>query len=84
VSLLGLEPKTYGLKVCGAPPDSTGKTALSAEVAAPDAAPGAEVDSELAIVIEAWPDLPDVIRRGILALATVSPPAVFTTQVRDQ
>lgn len=66
VSLLGLEPKTHGLKVFSDPQDFTGKTTVSADGAATDAA----VDPDLAAVIAAWRDLPDVIRRGILALAS--------------
>jgi hypothetical protein len=64
------------------PPSSEGCN-TKCQCAAPRAAPGAEVDPKLAAVIAAWPDLPDMIRRGILALATVSSSVVRANELNQ-
>jgi hypothetical protein len=60
---LGLEPKTYGLKVCGDTSNSTGdsrdfEAVVHKMVHSPD----------LMRVIEAWESLPVQIKRAIVAL----------------
>ena len=63
----GLEPSTYGLKDCGS-------QAIKAESATGSAAVVGAVaprllDADLARIIDAWPTLPEPIRRAILTLA---------------
>jgi len=67
-------------------PDSTGKSAISQTGGAESGAVGARnadsaapsptpTDPELARLVEAWPKLPEAIRRGILAMVESSLPA---------
>ena len=75
---LGLEPKTYGLKVRPAvppTPDAANTSGDADSVLADCLAFLAEKMPDLAAVIEAWPTLPDPIRTGILAMvqATMDP-----------
>ena len=67
---LGLEPRTYGLKVLRTPAESLGKSGVFTAVMPPmmpsNSKPG--VDAELARVIATWPKLPRHLRAAVLAL----------------
>ena len=52
--LLGLEPRTYGLKVCSDPPETTGNSEVSASGAAPKTGMPLNLD-DLAKIVAAWP-----------------------------
>ncbi len=67
----GFEPGTYGLKVrrttdeC---PDSETTCDNPPEPLAQTLARETQIDPDLARVIDAWPELPEAIRRAMLAL----------------
>ena len=76
LSALGLEPRTYGLKVRG-PVDVTnlrhndlGNAAATVDTEWDTAKPETTVlaDPELAQIVASWPTLPDPIRRAIVAM----------------
>jgi hypothetical protein len=68
---LGLEPRTYGLKgQAGERPSEDGTSSCTK---CPDGSPPGSTDvqqipSDLALVIDVWPTLPDAIKAGILAM----------------
>ena len=65
--MLGLEPRTYGLKGrCG--DDVTGDATNTYDSAENQVHQERHQDAELSSVIEAWPTLPDAIRAGIVAM----------------
>jgi hypothetical protein len=65
--LLGLEPKTYGLKVCVPPPTNAGETHIFIQVDTKmDTA--RFVDPDLSRITAAWTSLPAPIKAAILAL----------------
>ena len=88
LSALGLEPRTYGLKVrCRDDAnDNPGHELQPSEI--PGCTPGctsqtetAPIDSDLAKVIGAWPTLPEHLKAAVMALvATVGPMAVLARQ----
>jgi hypothetical protein len=68
----GLEPGTYGLKDLPAD-DASLSTAITSDTSPPWVAHGLlepfSRDSDLLQLVEAWPKLPEHVRRTILALA---------------
>ena len=75
MSALGLEPRTYGLKVRGSRANAKAKTADS-ESTGPTTGPsnptgpddGTPLDSDLAKFFAAWPMLAEPLKRAVLAL----------------
>ena len=63
----GLEPSTYGLKDCGGQSITT--ESVTGSAAAVGAVAPRLLDADLSRLIEAWPTLPEPIRRAILTLA---------------
>ncbi len=66
--LLGLEPRTYGLKVRKNTLNSSGKHGISLGSAAPGAARKTVVGLDLAKIIAAWPVLAEPIKLAMMAL----------------
>jgi hypothetical protein len=70
VKALGLEPRTYGLKVACPDAENATNQGISdhaAPMVAPRVAPN-PTDPDLQRVVEAWPALPEALRRAVLAL----------------
>ena len=58
-----------------ATPENPEENALSRDSAAPGAAVGAQntsIDPDLQAIIERWPELPDTVKAGILAMVRTS------------
>ncbi len=77
--MTGLEPATSGSTVPHAPDANTTNPSTSSDVGTPGAVPGAvagEVKGEhpdgLARVVEAWPTLPEPLRRAVLAIVAAT------------
>jgi hypothetical protein len=78
----GFEPATLGSEDCCALDVTTKYDAELGETrecevpilvpSLSDYAPGADIPSDLADVVAAWPDLPDAIKAGVLALVRAS------------
>lgn len=65
--VLGLEPKTYGLK--GRCDNNANDEAVSTyESAKTEVHQERHQDNELSAVIEAWPTLPEAVRVGLVAM----------------
>ena len=74
---VGLEPTRFRLEGGKRSEETTGKSSLSPTGTESDALPDAQAptDPDLSRVITAWPNLPEPIRRAVLALVTPSTPA---------
>jgi hypothetical protein len=69
VDRAGIEPATHGFSVCKEYQKTPPKTTISPAVDTDfDTTSPSLVDPDLARIIEAWPQLPDPIRRAVLAL----------------
>jgi hypothetical protein len=71
VRLLGLEPKTYGLKVRTTVSDTLSEQTTSGDSQNDLAFCLALLEREstdLAAIVRAWPNLPEAIKAGILAM----------------
>jgi len=75
VRLLGLEPKTYGLKVQRVT-DTSNDCTTSCDVRPFDLADCLALlrreSPDLAAICEAWPTLPELARRAVLAMVEAS------------
>jgi hypothetical protein len=79
VKALGLEPRTYGLKVACPDAENTANQGVSdstGAVVAPRVAPN-PTDPDVQRVVEAWPALPEALRRAVLALIGSTAPDDF-------
>ena len=74
---VGLEPTTYALRKNCSPTTTPDSASIYATDSTSGAATGAvtPTDPELARVVEAWPTLPEPLRRAVLALVGTADPS---------